>query len=412
MNDPIAMLEWLVDAQQGIPTLAEMPRRTLSDKGIAGPTAAHVIEEIHTPLNLALVTFTTGSSAFQNIVGVTQNELLLRSAAGKRVLAECGVTAGQHMVVTYAPLVNVFTRQALDESGLHWSFLSRSCRDALLIALCRQQPDVVVGESSFLRATLEQALKMNLQAYLPKTLMLITAGTPLDEALVPLCASLGYGLHDVYGCQEFGWLILDGLPLREDISLVAAPQGGDWREVIVGGLPTGDSFPVATNGHLCNLQGKIQTWKRRRTTPEYDMVVMATTAHHREIVERTARTILRIKGRVCRVSTQLQTQASATHIRLYPVTVPGEDAAKALCREYAGTNLYVPTCRQAAADERDAALIRDRDAMARAGLSEREIVTGLALKYHLSDRHVWRVLHRVPEEKTSLFPLQRQGRLL
>ncbi|MDG0780602.1 hypothetical protein MXX19_08260 [Klebsiella pneumoniae] len=94
MNDPIAMLEWLVDAQQGIPTLAEMPRRTLSDKGIAGPTAAHVIEEIHTPLNLALVTFTTGSSAFQNIVGVTQNELLLRSAAGKRVLAECGVTAG------------------------------------------------------------------------------------------------------------------------------------------------------------------------------------------------------------------------------------------------------------------------------------------------------------------------------
>ena len=110
---------------------------------------------------------------------------------------------------------------------------------------------------------------------------------------------------------------------------VAAPQGGDWREVIVGGLPTGDSFPVATNGHLCNLQGKIQTWKRRRTTPEYDMVVMATTAHHREIVERTARTILRIKGRVCRVSTQLQTQASATHIRLYPVTVPGEEAAKA-----------------------------------------------------------------------------------
>ncbi|MFT2153397.1 hypothetical protein [Klebsiella pneumoniae] len=96
MNDPITTLEWLVDAQQGIPTLMEMPRRTLSDKGIAGPTAAHVIEEIHTPLNLALVSFTTGSSAFQNIVGVTHNELPLRIAAGKRVLAECGVTAGQH----------------------------------------------------------------------------------------------------------------------------------------------------------------------------------------------------------------------------------------------------------------------------------------------------------------------------
>lgn len=51
MNDPIATLEWLLEAQPGIPSLQEMPRRTLEDKGIAGPTAAHVIEEIHTPLN-------------------------------------------------------------------------------------------------------------------------------------------------------------------------------------------------------------------------------------------------------------------------------------------------------------------------------------------------------------------------
>ena len=117
MNDPIATLEWLLEAQPGIPSLQEMPRRTLEDKGIAGPTAAHIIEEIHTPLNLALVTFTTGSSAFQNIVGVTHDELALRTAAGKRALAACGVTAGQQVLVTYAPLVNVFTRQALDESG-------------------------------------------------------------------------------------------------------------------------------------------------------------------------------------------------------------------------------------------------------------------------------------------------------
>lgn len=90
MNDPIATLEWLVQAQQDIPSLEEMPRRTLAEKGIAGPTAAHVIEEIHTPLNLALVTFTTGSSAFQNIVGVTHSELPLRIAAGKRALAGSG----------------------------------------------------------------------------------------------------------------------------------------------------------------------------------------------------------------------------------------------------------------------------------------------------------------------------------
>ena len=89
MNDPITTLEWLTQAQPGIPSFEEMPRRTLNDKGIAGPTAAHVIEEIHTPLNLALVTFTTGSSAFQNIVGVTHDELALRTAAGKRALAAC-----------------------------------------------------------------------------------------------------------------------------------------------------------------------------------------------------------------------------------------------------------------------------------------------------------------------------------
>lgn len=319
MNDPIATLEWLVDAQKEVPSLEEMPRRTLRDKGINGPTAAHVIEEIHTPLNLALVTFTTGSSAFQNIVGVTYNELPLRIAAGKRVLTTCNVTAGQSLLITYAPLVNVFTRQALDECDLRWSFLSRSCRDALLVMLCQQSPDVVVGESSFIRTTLEQALKMGIAAHLPKKLTLITAGTPLDQALVPLCASLGYNLHDVYGCQEFGWLTVDGVPVRNDISLVASQQGSDWHEVIVGGLPTGDSFPISEKGHLCNPKGRIQTWKRQRSTPEYEMLVMAASTHHREIVERTARTILRLKGRICRVSPQLQTQASATHIRLYPV---------------------------------------------------------------------------------------------
>ncbi len=135
----------------------------------------------------------------------------------------------------------------------------------------------------------------------------------------------------------------------------------------------------------------------------------------RDIIDRlgpavTLRLIKALGGTTIPVPMRLTPVGEARYRRLCDMI--GEDAAKALCREYAGTNLYIPTCRQAAADERDAALIRDRDAMARAGLSEREIVTGLALKYHLSDRHVWRVLHRVPEGKTSLFPLQRQGWLL
>ena len=57
-----------VDEFSTAPSFAEMPRRALEDKLAAGPTSAHVIEEVHTPLNVAYVTFTTGSTAFQNIV--------------------------------------------------------------------------------------------------------------------------------------------------------------------------------------------------------------------------------------------------------------------------------------------------------------------------------------------------------
>lgn len=67
-----------------------MPRKTLADKGIAGPTAAHTIEEVHTPLNLAYLT-TTGSSAFQNIVGITFAELPARVKASFTVLERAGL---------------------------------------------------------------------------------------------------------------------------------------------------------------------------------------------------------------------------------------------------------------------------------------------------------------------------------
>ena len=102
----------------------------------------------------------------------------------------------------------------------------------------------------------------------------------------------------------------------------------------------------------------------------------------RDIIDRlgpavTLRLIRALGGTTIPVPMRLTPVGEARYRRLCDMI--GEDAAKALCREYAGTNLYIPTCRQAAADERDAALIRDRDAMARAGLSEREIVTGLAL---------------------------------
>lgn len=326
MNEQIVELEEMVALIKSAPTLEEMPRRTLMDKGINGPTAAHVIEEVHTPLNLAYLTFTTGSSAFQNIVGVTYEELSLRRKACRKAFEICGMLPGANMLVTYAPLVNVFSKGALEEAGVSCSFLKRSNRDGLLVALCKDKPNILLGESSFLRLTLAQAIELGLQDSLPEKLSLITAGTPLDMELLPVAQKLGYAVHDFYGCQEFGWLIVDGIPVREDLSLVASPLGPDYREVVVGGLPMGDSFPVGKGVHTCHPDGIVQTYKRKRTHPEYEVIIKASTRQSRDLIERTARTILRIKGRIVKVSNMLQLGAAENELHLSPSKVQGEEA--------------------------------------------------------------------------------------
>ncbi|CAH2603686.1 ACP-SH:acetate ligase [Rhodovastum atsumiense] len=321
-DDALNALEQALMLFGNAPTLAEMPRRGLAEKGIAGPTAAHVIEEVHTPLNLAYVTFTTGSSAFQNIVGVTQEEIPDRCTVAREIFARLGVGQGARMLVTYPPLVNVFSAEALRQCGIEWGFLARSSRDALLVAACREQPRIILGESSFLRASLEQAATLGLAAHLPRSCLLVTAGTPLDEELLPVARRFGYAVHDLYGCQEFGWLTLDGRALREDIALVASPRGPAYRELVAGGLPTGDSFLVSESGHVCDREGGIITYRRERTYPEYEVVVTHTTATAAATVERAARSILRIKGRVVKVAPGLVTGAAATRLELVPGT-PG-----------------------------------------------------------------------------------------
>lgn len=49
MNSLLQEISLLVEDFGSAPKLEEMPKRTLADKGIAGPTAAHVIEDVHTP---------------------------------------------------------------------------------------------------------------------------------------------------------------------------------------------------------------------------------------------------------------------------------------------------------------------------------------------------------------------------
>lgn len=313
-------LEELVNLFGTVPTLAEMPRRTLKTKGVDGPTAAHVIEEVHVPLNLAYVTFTTGSTAFQNVVGVTFQEIASRVAASHKAFTLAGVERGMHALVAYAPLVNVFPGEAFADYGLTWEFLKRSSRDALILALCRNTPAVLIGESSFLRATLVDAASLGYADLIPKGVIVFCAGTPLDIELLPVAEKYGWQVHDIYGCQEFGWLTLDGIPLRDDISLAPSPRGGQYREIVVGGLPLADSCPWAESGHVCNRDGKIITYRRERTNPEYEVHIAATPFSNPVIMERTARTIVRIKGRVVKLRPDLVCNAPATVLNLVSST--------------------------------------------------------------------------------------------
>lgn len=336
MSDDLDRFEELAETLSTAPSLAEMPRRTLADKGIAGPTAAHVIEEVHTPFNLAYLTFTTGSSAFQNIVGVAHSEVDGRCEVARRLFQALGMDAGRRMLVTYAPLVNVFAKAALERCGIEWFFLSRSSRDAFLAKFCREKPDMLLGESSFIRASLEAADSLGLAADLPKSCVILTAGTPLDLELLPVAEKFGYPVHDLYGCQEFGWLTLDGVPLRDDLNFIASPAGKDYRELVVGGLPMADSFPVSESGHVCNPAGKVITYRRRRTHPEYEVVVLATALSSAETVDKAARTILRIKGRVVKVSPSLATGAPATELMLVPGLATGGLALPADAPRFTG----------------------------------------------------------------------------
>ena len=253
--DMLKELEAWVEECGTAPLYEEMPRKTLADKGAAGPTAAHALEEIHTPLNIAYTTYTTGTSAFQNPVGIVYEELEERTRAGIRALKGAGISEGGSLLIAYPPLVNVFGVQALKEYKIKWSFLRRSSREGLLAALCRRKPEGVIGESTFLKAALEDSVKMGISGEIPENLKVIAAGTPLDLELLETAKKFpGMEIHDLYGCQEFGWLSLDGCPLRGDLHLLPCGRP-HYLQVSVGGLLTGDCFPQKGGGHLLNPSG-------------------------------------------------------------------------------------------------------------------------------------------------------------
>lgn len=286
------------------PKLSQMHHRTLEEKGIAGSTAAHVIEELHTPHNYAYVTFTTGTSAFQNIVGVTLEELPERKKVGKKVLDLAGIHRGDKVLITYPPLVNVFSGDVFRDNEIQVIFMERPSRDALLLALCEEKPRAVIGESGFLRCGIEDAKRLGLLELIPDNLIMIAAGTPLDLELPAVTKHLqGAQLHDLYGCQEFGWLLMDGVPLRDDIVLIPCGEQNRYVHVIVGGIATGDMF--AAGEHLLNPNGKIATYAAHRCRREWVTTICRTTALDSQTMDRLSRSILRMKGKIIQISDEL-----------------------------------------------------------------------------------------------------------
>lgn len=100
----------------------------------------------------------------------------------------------------------------------------------------------------------------------------------------------------------------------------------------------------------------------------------------------------RLGGTTIPVPMRATTQGEARFRRLEKTL--GTETASALCRVYGGTDVYIPNCRGALIEARDAALNRERDALAAAGLSERDLVEALALRYKICDRQVWRILKK------------------
>ena len=316
--DMLKELEAWVEECGTAPLYEEMPRKTLADKGAAGPTAAHALEEIHTPLNIAYTTYTTGTSAFQNPVGIVYEELEERTRAGIRALKGAGISEGGSLLIAYPPLVNVFGVQALRNYKINWSFLRRSSRDGLLAALCRRKPEGVIGESTFLKAALEDSVKMGISGEVPENLKVIAAGTPLDLELLETAKKFpGMEIHDLYGCQEFGWLSLDGCPLRGDLHLLPCGRS-HYRQVSVGGLLTGDCFPQKCGGHLLNPSGTVISYGRKRMEEEWVPSVLASTAADAGTVRRMARSILRLKAKILRVSENIRLNAEHTIVGIGP----------------------------------------------------------------------------------------------
>lgn len=88
--------------------------------------------------------------------------------------------------------------------------------------------------------------------------------------------------------------------------------------------------------------------------------------------------------------------------------VVGGEAADAITKHFGGDSLYIPRCVTALRELMHRSIRRDFDAMTKEH-SAIHAVTQLAVRYRMSDRHVWRVLKQAdidaqaPPAQNTLF---------
>lgn len=72
----------------------------------------------------------------------------------------------------------------------------------------------------------------------------------------------------------------------------------------------------------------------------------------------------------------------------------GKQEIQNIVQIFGGTCIYIPNCKKLLTAKQHAKIIQDRDKLAAKGISERQLVSDLARRYKLSDRHIWRILKK------------------
>lgn len=81
------------------------------------------------------------------------------------------------------------------------------------------------------------------------------------------------------------------------------------------------------------------------------------------------------------------------------VAICGEEAARKLVREYGGTRLYFPNCKDTLRRVRNICMIREFEERRARGESANTIIASMAPRYRLADRNIWDIVNKTTVEE-------------